>query len=206
MSTAVYMRVSTTAQDTDSQRHVIKQWLAGKSLTAVVWYEDVASGKRDDRPQFKAMCAAVKEGKHQTVVVFRLDRLSRKASTALSLILEWLTAGINFYAVDQPILQLGAENPIRLTICSLFAELAQIERETIVSRVKAGLAARKAAGKSLGRVSKISVSQDDHIKRLHAAHCSTREIAAKLGIPQSTIVRRLKRVKHAPESDASRSV
>lgn len=189
---AVYMRVSSDKQDVASQRHAITAWLAARGITDPVWYEETASGKRDDRPEFQRLCLDVRAGQIAGVVVFRLDRISRRAVTAMQTLLEWLTLGVEFFAVDQPILHLGTDNPMRLTIAAMFSEFAQIEREAIVARVRAGLRAAAARGKRLGAAPKVTAAQVADILRRHQAGDTERAIAAQVGVPRSTVGRHIR--------------
>lgn len=189
MRVAVYERVSTDRQDVASQAFVVQGWLDARGITEVRRFQDKQSGKNDDRPGLLAMCAAIEAGEIDTVVVYRLDRLSRKAVTALRLILDWLQGGISFYAVDQPALSLGIENPLRLTIAAVFSDLAQLEREAIVSRVRSGLKAAKARGVKLGPKPKVSEELRQEILRLREYGQPCRTIAESLGLSKSTISR-----------------
>jgi DNA invertase Pin-like site-specific DNA recombinase len=184
MKIAVYRRVCTDSQDTVAQDHAIKEWLARHMPTAeVTTFEDAGiSGKTEARPGFQALCEAVKRGEVQAVVVYRLDRLSRNAVAAMKLLIEWIQGGVEFFAVDQPILQLGASNPFRLTFCSLMAEVAQLEREAIVARVKSGLKAAKARGVKLGKRSSIPQEKAELIRLRRKAGYSYRDIAREFGI------------------------
>jgi len=161
-------------------------------MTPTQTFEDTMSGKRSDRPGFQALCAAVANGEIDVVVVYRLDRLSRQALDAMQLLLDWMQAGIEFYAVDQPILHLGADNPFRLTFVALMSEIAQIERETIVARVKAGLRAAKARGQRLGRPRKVTDEQHRSIHTEAEAGLSIRAIAKRVGVSPTTVHRVLR--------------
>ena len=191
MKLAVYQRVSTSAQDTDSQQHAIQQWLRNHpQYTEIKLYEDVGlSGKDDARPQFQALQDAVRAQQIDAVVVYRLDRLSRNATTALKLLLDWITADIEFFAVDQPILQLGRGNPLRLTVAAMLSEFAQLEHQAIVARVKSGLAAAQARGVRLGAAPKLSESERLLAKSLRASGRSVRDVAKQLGVSAATISR-----------------
>lgn len=187
----VYIRVSTDKQDTDMQEFAIAEWLAKHAPNADVRYfrEASMSGKLDNRPQFRALCDAVATDAIDMVLVYRLDRLSRQATTALRVLLDWMQAGKSFIAVDQPIFTLTQDNPLRLTIIALFSELAQIERETIVARVKAGLRAAKARGIKLGAPRKLDERQRRAIQQDRRAGASLRQLAEKYGVNDSTISR-----------------
>lgn len=155
MRIAVYYRVSTDKQDLASQEHAVNCWLEAflrdKEASITVFKDEGKSGKDNQRPGFLALKAAVLAGEIDTIVVYRLDRLSRNAITAIQLLLDWIQRDLAFYSVSQPIFMLGKDNPFRLTMIALFSELAQIERETIVARVRAGLDAARKRGKKFGR-------------------------------------------------------
>lgn len=186
---AVYIRVSTDKQDTAMQEFAVTEWLAKHDPGASVQFfrEASMSGKLDKRPQFLALCEAVTAGSVDTVLVYRLDRLSRKASTAMQVMLDWMRAGIDFIAVDQPIFTLTRDSPLKLTMIALFSELAQIERETIVSRVRAGLRAAKARGVKLGAPNKLDLEQEREVVRLRRAGAAVTTVAAQMGVSAGTV-------------------
>jgi DNA invertase Pin-like site-specific DNA recombinase len=129
-------------QDTDSQACAIDKFIAEKFEPHCKFtvFEDLAkSGKDENRPAFRRLIAAIEAKEVTAVIVYRLDRLSRSSLSALRLLIDWIQRGVSFYAVDQPILQLGPENPFRLTFAAMMAEIAQIERETLISRIKSGI-------------------------------------------------------------------
>lgn len=185
---ALYRRVSTDRQDTASQDHAVQQWLTKRGEAAALVFEDEGrSGKDDDRPGYQALCAAVAAGEVDTVVVYRLDRLSRKATTAMQTLITWINDGIEFFAVEQPILHLGADNPFRLTFCALMAEVAELERESIVARVRSGLAAAKARGVRLGAAPKLVPEQRARMRAMRAAGATYKQIARELAVSPSTV-------------------
>ncbi len=191
---AIYARVSTDTQDIDSQTHAIMQWMSTRPVpTSITKYTDLGiSGSRDDRPQFQAMLADIAAGRIDTVVVYRLDRLSRTATTALQLLINWIQSGLEFWAVDQPALSASKDDPFRLTKLAMFSELAQIERETTVRRVKAGLAAAKARGVKLGRQHRLTQEQMGELRTLRDQGNTCRQLAKHFGVSVSTAARMAK--------------
>jgi DNA invertase Pin-like site-specific DNA recombinase len=190
MRVGVYLRVSTDLQDVSSQNHAIAQWLSARSPESVRTFQDTgASGATDDRPGLLDLLAAIERDEIDTVVTFRLDRISRRAVTAMRLLLDWLQRGVAFYAVDQPILHLGSDNPLRLTVASMLSEIAEIERQTIVSRVRAGLAAAKARGVKLGSDYKLSAPEREQVRVLVSQGHSYRLLAAQFNVAPATIWR-----------------
>jgi DNA invertase Pin-like site-specific DNA recombinase len=103
----------------------------------VASFTEVESGKINGRPQLQAALLRCQQS-HATLLVAKLDRLSRNASFLLSL----RDSGAKFQALDIP-----EANTLTLGV---LAVLAQHEREIISARTKAALAARKARGLPLG--------------------------------------------------------
>jgi len=147
--TAIYYRVSTEGQEFDSQEHEVNMFIGKleEQPTSIEIFSDKASGKsRKKRPEFERMIAQARAGEIDTIVVYKLDRFSRDANTAIRLLLEMDSVGVAFISVSQKVLNLGHDNPFRRTMLAAFAEIAQLERETIVARIKAGLKAAKEKG------------------------------------------------------------
>jgi DNA invertase Pin-like site-specific DNA recombinase len=194
---AVYYRVSTDRQDFDSQKFEIERWIGAlpieKRPKVIVNFQDFArSGKDKNRPGFQEMLKAAAEGLIDTIVVYRLDRFSRDANTAIRTILELDDKGVAFISVTQPVLNLGHDNPFRRTMLSAFAEISQLERETTVARIKAGLEATKLKGTRLGRP-RISKEREANVLRLrYLEGLSLRRITRRTGLARDTIYRVLR--------------
>jgi DNA invertase Pin-like site-specific DNA recombinase len=183
-SVAIYYRVSTDRQDLESQRHAVEGWLnalpdAKKPKSVVVFQDEGISGKTTNRPGFQALLDAAYTKKVDTIIVYRLDRFSRNATTAIKLLLNLDESGVAFISVTQPVLNLGHENPFRRTMLAAFAEIAEIERETIVARVRAGLDAAKKRGVRLGAPQKISPAIQEEARTLKAQGLSYTAIATR---------------------------
>jgi len=191
---AIYYRVSTDKQDLDSQRNTVEKWLAElpeatrpKSVT--VFQDEGVSGKTINRPGFQAMLEAAYSKKVDTIVCYRLDRFSRNATTAIKLLLNLDESGVAFISVTQPVLNLGHANPFRRTMLAAFAEIAEIERETIVARVKAGLDAARRRGVRLGAPVKVSPGKQREARELKARGLSYKAIAKELALSVGSVHR-----------------
>jgi len=142
MKAVAYYRVSTTAQGRsglglEAQRAAVDTFCRGRECQLLAEYTEVESGRRNDRPELqKALLHAKVTG--ATLVIAKLDRLSRNASFLLQL----QDSGVRFQAADMP-------EACHLTV-GILALVAQQEREAISSRTRAALAAAKARGTVLG--------------------------------------------------------
>lgn len=183
----IYYRVSTDKQDFDMQRDTIEKWLQGLPLERqpkeVLSFKDHGiSGKTTQRPGYQDLLKAAYTGQIDTIVVYRLDRLSRHATTAIKTLLSLDEAGVAFISVTQPVLNLGHENPFRRTMLAAFAEIAEIERETIVARVRSGLDAARRRGVKLGAPAKVSRDKQMEARRLKDEGMSYKAIATQMGL------------------------
>lgn len=137
-----YERVSTARQGASglglqAQRTTIDAYAASRGAEVLARFTEVESGKRADRPELaKALHLAKVTG--ATLVIAKLDRLSRNAAFLLAL----RDSGVRFVAVDLP-----EANDLTVGIMAL---VAQAEREAISRRTKEALAVAKARGTQLG--------------------------------------------------------
>lgn len=206
MKLGIYYRVSTSRQDFESQESEIKAYLRQlppeKTPESVVIFQDHGrSGKNGQREAYQALIRAAYAKEIDTIMVYRLDRLSRNASEAIKLLLSLDEAGVGFISVTQPVLSMGRENPFRRTMLAAFSEIAEIEREVIVSRVKAGLEAAKKKGVRLGRKSTREGDLKAGALRLREDGKSFSEIAEILGISKTHAQRLLRKSRLAlPEA------
>jgi DNA invertase Pin-like site-specific DNA recombinase len=137
-----YFRVSTDKQGAsglglEAQREAVARHVGVAGGTIVGEFEEIESGKRNDRPQIAAaltMCRA----RRATLIIAKLDRLARNVAFISGL----MDSGVDFIACDNP-------HATRLTI-HILAAVAEHEREMISARTKAALAAAKARGVQLG--------------------------------------------------------
>lgn len=137
-----YYRVSTQRQGRsglglEAQRQAVSEFLSGNGAKVVAEFTEVESGKRDDRPKLaKALTACRLHG--ATLVIAKLDRLSRDAAFLLNL----QKASVRFVAADMP--------EANEMVVGIMAVVAQAERKMISERTKAALAAAKKRGVKLG--------------------------------------------------------
>ncbi|MBM4253650.1 MAG: hypothetical protein FJ146_16915 [Deltaproteobacteria bacterium] len=207
----IYYRVSTEKQDLESQKIAVEQWLRDlppakrPAIEPLVFTDEGISGKTLNRPGFQALLETAYARKIDTIVVYKLDRFSRDATTAINLLLNLDQAGVAFISVTQPVLNLGHENPFRRTMLAAFAEIAEIERETIVARVRAGLDAARKRGVKLGAPAKISDEKQQRAVALKAQGQSYKAIANTLNLSVGTVHKMIKLAEGEGIADAVES-
>jgi len=186
----VYLRVSTTDQNTSSQRAEIEKYLQSNGITAdsVNWYEDQETGTTLKRPAFEQLQAHIFAGKVKTVVVWKLDRLSRNLRDGVNVLADWAEKGLKIIVVTQ---QLELNGVIGRTIAALLLGLAEIEHGHIKERQKAGIAAAKARGAYKGRQPGARKASPGRARELAAKGNRPAEIAAALGVSTRTVMRYL---------------
>ncbi len=193
---AAYVRVSSRQQKADSQRAEIAKWLAGNGIDAgqVQWYEDKESGKSLARPAFERLQADIFSGKVKTVVVWKLDRLSRRLRDGVNLLADWFDRGLRFVSVTQQIELNGA---VGRMIAALMLGLAEIEREHILERQTAGILLAKKRGAYAGRKPGTTKATPDRAAKLRDRGLTLPEIANALDVSTATVSRYLRAAKVA---------
>lgn len=137
-----YFRVSTAAQGRsglglDAQRSAVERFCQGRGCEVLGEFVEIESGKRNDRPQLaEALHLAKVTG--ATLVVAKMDRLSRNAAFLLTL----RDSGAKLVAADQ--------SDVNDMTVGILAVVAQEERKAISARTSAALQAAKARGRKLG--------------------------------------------------------
>lgn len=185
MKTALYFRVSTLDQSTDLQRRELLEFARNSGHEVTKTYEDKMSGSKAMRPGLDDLLAAMRRGEFQAVIVWKLSRLGRSVSHLLSLFEEFQLRGVRVISRTE---SLDFESPMGRAMIRIAAVFAELERETIVENVRAGLAAAKDRGVKLGRpVRQIPAETLSEAARMRKEGMSWSTLAETLEIPASTI-------------------
>jgi DNA invertase Pin-like site-specific DNA recombinase len=141
-----YMRVSKSdgSQSLDLQRDA----LLAAGVEAHQIYEDLASGKDDDRPGFIAACKALRAG--DILVAYKLDRLGRNLKHLVNTVHELTERGVGLKILAGHGAALDTTSPSGKLVFGIFAALAEFERELIRERTIAGLLSARARGRKGG--------------------------------------------------------
>ena len=162
-----YYRVSTDRQGRsglglDAQREAVARYVAGQGGAVVAAFEEVESGRRNDRPELAAALAACR-ARRATLVIAKLDRLARNARFLLSVVEGSGEGGVAF--CDLPQVPPG---PVGKFLLTQMAAVAELEAGLISQRTRAALAAAKARGKRLG-TPRLRAGSPEHARAAAAA-------------------------------------
>lgn len=148
-------------------------------------FEEAASGGRWDRPELHRMLDQLREG--DTVVVWKLDRLSRSLKDVLHIMERIAEVGAGFRSVTENI---NTTTPAGRMMMQMVGSFAEFERAMIRERTSAGLAAARAEGRVGGRRKKLDLTKRREIAESVITGCKTgAEMARLYGVSQPTISR-----------------
>ena len=143
-----YERVSTAGQSTLRQDVMMQEQKIEKVFTEKI------SGKDRNRPELQKMLDFVREG--DVVIIESISRLARSTRDFLNILDELERKHVALISLKE---QIDTSTPTGRFLVSIFAALAQLEREQILSRQKEGISAQKAAGTYTGGRPHVKVDQ-----------------------------------------------
>lgn len=189
-----YLRVSTSEQDIEKNKYDILQLANEKRLGQVEWIEETVSGRVAWRERLIADVLEELQAE-DSLVVSELSRLGRSMLECMEILSIASQKGIAIYAVKG---NWQLDNTIQSKIIAMsFAMAAEIERDLISQRTKEALAARRKAGKTLGRPQGTGKSKlDKHRPEIEAllANGSTQKfIAQRFDTTEANLSRWLKK-------------
>ena len=187
--TIAYMRVSTSKQDVENQELELLRYASSHSITIDDWFKiEMSSRKSMKDRRIDELLDGLSKG--DTLIVSELSRLGRSLSQIVAIIDKLIEKGVTFISVKQAMNLNGEHDITSKTTMTLFALMAEIERDLISERTKMGVARAKAAGKHVGRPKDSRSSKLDEqlptIKAMVEQGVSKTAIAKLLGVtPQA---------------------
>jgi DNA invertase Pin-like site-specific DNA recombinase len=182
--TLFYARVSTRDQKADLQIEAAKR-LGIKTANI---YVEKASGTRHNRPVLTKVLAALKRG--DTLACYKLDRLGRSLPHLAKVVEELDSRGISFMTSEDGLSTKGSTGKL---VLHMLGAVAQFERDPILERTRAGLAAARKRGKRLGPPIKWQADMAKRARNLMEKDGLNADEAARvLGVSRRTLFRGLK--------------
>ena len=184
---ALYARVSTLnhGQDPEVQLRELRAYSERRGFEITDTFIDKGiSGSRERRPALDKLMAACRKRLVDGVVVYRYDRFARSLQQLVNALEEFRALGIEFISLHEGI---DTSTPNGKLVFGIFASIAEFEKELIRDRVRSGLAAAKAKGKTLGRPRVAANAQ--RIASLRSSGASWRVISREVGVSVRTVRR-----------------
>jgi DNA invertase Pin-like site-specific DNA recombinase len=166
-----YARVSKEDQNLDLQKEALQR-MGCKKI-----YQDHITGIRSDRLGLNQALEQLRE--NDTFVVWKLDRLGRSVKGLVEFVAELEKNNVHFKSLTD---QIDTSTPAGRFFFHVMASLAQMERELIVERTRAGLDAARLRGRIGGRKRLMTSSKIESAKKLLANGIPPREVAHNLGV------------------------
>src|SRR3954466_6346030 len=178
---AIYLRVSTSKQDTDNQRRELERVAARSGWHIVKIYQDagISGAKgRDKRPGLDAMLKAVNAREFDMVAAWSVDRLGRSLTDLLGILQSLHDKRTDLFLHQQGLDTSTVAGKAMFQMLGVFSEF---ERGIIRERVNAGLARARERGTKLGR-RKVKPSVEERIHELRASGMGKLKIARTIGV------------------------
>jgi DNA invertase Pin-like site-specific DNA recombinase len=188
---ALYMRVSTVDQHPETQLYDLRQMAAQRGYEIVHEYTDRISGVKAKRPGLDAMMSDARRGRFDVVLVWACDRIARSTRHFLDVLDDLNRIGVEFVSFRE---QIDTGGPLGRAIVVIIGAIAELERNLIIERVRAGMRRARLEGQHIGRtplvLDRAAIVRD----RQHGQ--SLRQVAKGHRISTATVQRVLR--EHAP--------
>ncbi|HAT3647053.1 recombinase family protein [Raoultella planticola] len=171
-----YARVSTGDQNLDLQKNALIR------AECEQIFEDTASGKNARRPGLRRAIRRLKPG--DSLVVWKLDRLGRSVRDLITLVSELQERGIHFRSLTDSI---DTSTPAGRFFFHVMSALAEMERELIVERTRAGLASAREQGRVGGRRRVMTEEVVERSRRMLENGATRQQVADVIGVGVKTV-------------------
>jgi DNA invertase Pin-like site-specific DNA recombinase len=173
-----YARVSTRDQNLEMQLDALNKAGCKRIFT------DKLSGVQIERPGLKEALSHLPEA--DTLVVWKLDRLGRSVKGLVDLVNELEAQKVHFQSITDGV---DTKTPAGRFFFHVMASLAQMERELILERTRAGLEAARCQGRVGGRKRQMTGGKVQAARKLLASGTPPQEVAHSLGVSIPTLYR-----------------
>jgi DNA invertase Pin-like site-specific DNA recombinase len=184
---ALYLRVSTVDQHPETQVHDLRQMAAQRGFEIVAEYTDRISGVKARRPGLDDLMRNARRGKFDIVLVWASDRIARSVRHFLEVLDELNRLNVEFVSFRE---QIDTGGPLGRAIVIIVGAVAELERNLIVERVKAGMRRARLEGRHIGR--QPLVLDREAIFRDRQRGLSLGQLAKNYGASRATIHRVLR--------------
>jgi DNA invertase Pin-like site-specific DNA recombinase len=190
MKIALYTRVSTHDQSVEMQLSDLRRYCEGRRFKVFKEYNDEGiSGAKDRRPALDELMSDARKRKFDAVLCWRFDRFARSTKHLITALEEFRHLGIEFISYQENI---DTSSPLGKAVFTIVSAIAELERNIIVERVKAGIRRAKENGKRLGRPKRLNLNIEE-LQRMRDRGLSFKKIGEKVNACAATIYQTLRR-------------
>ena len=190
MKVALYTRVSTNDQSVEMQTSDLKRYCGQRGFEVYKEYSDQGiSGTKDKRPALDELIDDAKKKKFDVVLVWRFDRFARSTKHLITALEEFRHLGIDFISYQENI---DTSSPLGKAMFTIVSAIAELERNILLERVRAGLKRAKENGTILGRPKRLDLDVKELQKMRDKEKLSFRQIAKRVKACPATVYKSLK--------------
>ncbi len=188
MKVCLYGRVSTRDQDPELQLVPLRAHAAQRGWEVIHEFVDQGfSGAKERRPALDRLMTGAWTGQFRAVIVWRFDRFARSTKHLITALETFRSIHVGFVSLQE---QFDTSTPIGQAMFTIIGAMAQLERDIIRERVKAGLERARTRGVRLGRPA-VAVTADQ-VAQLRRDGLSVGAIGRRLHCSRATVRRRLR--------------
>ncbi|MBJ8061892.1 recombinase family protein [Bacillus cereus] len=177
-----YARVSTNDQSLDLQLDALKE------VGCKMIYQEKLSGMKDERPELQMLLHYARKG--DILVVYKLDRLGRSTKKLIELSEKLEEREIELVSIKDSI---DTTTAVGKAMFKMLAVLAEMERDLISERTRAGLESARLRGRKGGRPKKDNKQVEKALKLYNIKQYTVKEIEEMTGVSKATLYREIKK-------------
>jgi DNA invertase Pin-like site-specific DNA recombinase len=190
---ALYLRVSSVDQHPETQLYDLRQMAAQRGLEIVKEYSDRISGAKARRPGLDELMGDARRGRFDVLLVWASDRIARSVRHFLEVLDELNRLSIEFVSFRE---QIDTGGPLGRAIVVIIGAIAELERNLIIERVRAGMRRARLEGRHIGR-RPLELDRAAILRDRQRGH-SLGQIAKAHGISRATVHRVIRENGTAP--------
>ena len=188
---ALYTRVSTQDQSVEMQITDLRRYCEQRGFQIFKEYSDQGiSGTKDKRPALDELMSDAKKRKFDAVLCWRFDRFARSTKHLITALEEFRHLGIEFVSYQENI---DTSSPLGKAMFTIVSAIAELERNILLERVRAGLKRAKENGRILGRPRRLDLDVKELQQMRDKEKLSFRQIAKRVKACPATVFKLLQK-------------
>jgi len=195
----LYARVSSPDQNPETQLLDLRQMAATRGYEIVHQFVDKITGAKAKRPGLDQLMADARRHRFDAVFVWAFDRMARSVRHFLEVLDELNHLGIEFVSFRESV---DTSGPLGRAMVVIVGAIAELERNLIVERVRAGMRRAKLEGRQIGRA-RLDVDREQVLQD-RSSGMSLTQVATKHGISRASVCRITKQSAFVPGNVSSK--